>query len=337
MSRILLLVLAAAGISAQTVEDLAKPTAVLTADAVRQLETKVAENPADKAAQALLGKNYAFFVLGISELGKFDRVAALDKEKAASETAQRARRQLSSSPLATVCGEGGHAIWKLATDAMVFQELHGQRGLIDVDAASLLGRQAIDHAIAIDPAEPAWREYRIYLAPQSSTLTHKTEPDPAAAYAQVKTDLAVLSGIRRQGHLPAVAKLALKAGAPEDARAYAREALDAAREPKNWNSGNLIFFGNMVLGQLALRDGQKDAAKTYLLAAGATPGSPQLNSFGPNMTLAKELAEAGEKETVLKFFDLCKVFWKMDQGRLEKWSTQIAAGKVPDFGATLIY
>ena len=46
------------------------------------------------------------------------------------------------------------------------------------------------------------------------------------------------------------------------------------------------------------------------MAAGATPGSPQLDSFGPNMTLAKELLEKGQPDVVLHYFALCKNFWE---------------------------
>jgi hypothetical protein len=49
----------------------------------------------------------------------------------------------------------------------------------------------------------------------------------------------------------------------------------------------------MVLGQVALRRGDAKKAASFLLAAGKTWGSPQLNSFGPNMPLANDLLAAG--------------------------------------------
>ena len=78
-------------------------------------------------------------------------------------------------------------------------------------------------------------------------------------------------------------------------------------------------------------------AEKYLLDAGKTPGSPQLNSFGPNMELARELLEKGEKETVLKYLDLCSKFWVLGKSRLQEWSGAIKLGKTPDFGANLRY
>jgi hypothetical protein len=50
------------------------------------------------------------------------------------------------------------------------------------------------------------------------------------------------------------------------------------------------------------------------MAAGATPGSPQLDSFGPNLTLAKELFEKSQPDVILHYFALCKNFWE-DGGR----------------------
>jgi len=55
------------------------------------------------------------------------------------------------------------------------------------------------------------------------------------------------------------------------------------------------------------------------------------------MTLAKELIEAGDRDTPVAFFQLCRSFWKMDRGNLDRWSALAAAGKVPDFGANLLY
>jgi len=93
----------------------------------------------------------------------------------------------------------------------------------------------------------------------------------------------------------------------------------------------------MVLGQVALREGDIEGAERYLLASGATPGSPQLDTFGPNMLLAKELLEAGRTEAVLEYFERCAEFWEMSNDRLEYWTFQVRNYKVPNFGANLLY
>lgn len=69
----------------------------------------------------------------------------------------------------------------------------------------------------------------------------------------------------------------------------------------------------------------------------AWSGSPQLNSFGPNMLLAKELIEAGYKEPVRQFFDECSLFWRLDRGRLKSWAAVMDSNQMPNFGANLIY
>jgi hypothetical protein len=97
----------------------------------------------------------------------------------------------------------------------------------------------------------------------------------------------------------------------------------------------MVHHGNLILGRIALRDGDMEKAKEHLLAAGQTPGSPQLNSFGPNMALARELLEKGEKQAVLEYFERCGSFWK--RAELESWARDVKAGEIPDFGANLDY
>jgi tetratricopeptide (TPR) repeat protein len=106
---------------------------------------------------------------------------------------------------------------------------------------------------------------------------------------------------------------------------------------KNWNYGNAIQAANIVLGRVALRQGEIDDAKDYLLKAGHTPGSPQLNTFGPDMTLARDLLKLGEKDVVLEYFGLCEKFWKMDNGKLDQWGAEVKSGQTPEFGANLRY
>ena len=57
----------------------------------------------------------------------------------------------------------------------------------------------------------------------------------------------------------------------------------------------------------------------------------------PNMSLAKELLERGEKEVVLRYLDLCKSFWTSSRGQPDRWIDEIKAGKIPDFGPNLNY
>ncbi len=107
----------------------------------------------------------------------------------------------------------------------------------------------------------------------------------------------------------------------------------------DWNYGNSIHHSHLVLGRLHLMEGKVEQAKKELKLAGQTPGSPQLNSFGPNMTLAKELLEKGEKTAVLEYFDECLKFWTMDHAKTDvaAWKKDIANGKIPDFRAHLVY
>jgi hypothetical protein len=93
----------------------------------------------------------------------------------------------------------------------------------------------------------------------------------------------------------------------------------------------------LVLGRLAILKGDTESAKKYLLLAGQTDGSPGLDTFGPNLSLARELLLVSEGETVLKFLDECRVFWRSERGRLDQWSLEIQSGKTPNFGNNLIY
>jgi len=129
-----------------------------------------------------------------------------------------------------------------------------------------------------------------------------------------------------------LAEVSLESGTNDEAKAYANQLLDLATDrPGNWYTGNAIHYGNLVLRRLALQSGDTKTAKLHLLAAGQTSGSPQLNSFGPNMTLAKALLEQGEADVVVEYLELCKNFWKSN--KLDVWIAIVKGGQAPDFGA----
>jgi len=132
---------------------------------------------------------------------------------------------------------------------------------------------------------------------------------------------------------------AIAAGEYDKAERYGQELLsDAPDFHKDWNYGNAIFDGNMVLGLVALkRDDNVAQADSDLLGSATTPGSPQLGSFGPNMLLAQALLARGEESTVVAFLEACRSFWRMDQGqdKLEAWIHTIEQGDTPNFAGNL--
>ncbi|MGB0580939.1 MAG: hypothetical protein ACPGVU_14655 [Limisphaerales bacterium] len=138
---------------------------------------------------------------------------------------------------------------------------------------------------------------------------------------------------------------ALEAGELDFAKLHATKTLRYNKDRESWDYGNIIHKANQILGRVALREGKLAAAKAYLLKAGATPGSPQLNTHGPQFLLAEELMAKGEKETVLKYLDLVAAFWanpdertsanskrvaRLHSDLLEAWKKQVSAGKIPD-------
>ena len=134
------------------------------------------------------------------------------------------------------------------------------------------------------------------------------------------------------------AKRSFAAGAIDTARSNAEELLVLAPKFRgNWNYGNAIHDGNMILGRVAAKSGKVEEAAQFLRAAGRTPGSPQLNTFGPNMSLAKDLLAKGQRTAVLEYFEACKRFWEMHDGRLDQWASQVRSGQEPQFGANLAF
>ena len=149
--------------------------------------------------------------------------------------------------------------------------------------------------------------------------------------------------------LRAVAELSLARGKDAKADSRARELLELAeKHPEDWDYGNAIHHGNLIRGRVALKGGDVAAAERFLRTAGQTPGSPQLNSFGPNMQLAAELLAAGAREAVLEYLEDCKAFWvaprvpsaygpRSATELLDTWAADVREGGSPDFGTNLAY
>ena len=202
-----------------------------------------------------------------------------------------------------------------------------------------LAEDLLKQAQALEPKNPVWSEQMAHLYELDANGVKAGAPNPAATRAlqQMETAQAnTTDELKRFYNLNSLAKMAFDAGEIEKAKEYATTMLQQAAEPRSgWDYGDAVYRGNSVLGRIAVRAGNLDQARQYLLASARTTGSPVLGSFGPNMTLARELLDQGDKETVLEYFKLCGAFWKDD--KLNAWTEQVKQGWVPDFGANLVY
>ena len=202
-------------------------------------------------------------------------------------------------------------------------------------------RDLLEKALTLDPGNPEVSSRLAQLYEQERMLA--TSSDEKASLAQKallirERGIEKATGEQRFYELGDLATAALEAGDAAKAAEYASELLQDAQTFKNdWNYGNAVHKGNIVLGRVALEHHDIAGAKQHLLLAGETPGSPQLDSFGPNMTLAKELLEQGEREVVISYLQSCEKFWKMGSDKLQSWIATVKAGGTPDFSANLAY
>jgi tetratricopeptide (TPR) repeat protein len=196
-----------------------------------------------------------------------------------------------------------------------------------------LAEEWFKQARQLDPTDPTWSDCLGHLY-----LLHRTKDAAVLALAEFEAAQQIdRSEESKSTRLVALAKSAYDAGNFEKAASYAEDVLKTTTTADPSQCGEAVHHGNLVLGRVALRNGKINAARDRLLKAGQTAGSAPLCSFGPNMSLAKELLELGERDTVLQYFALCRKFWSYRPERLDDWERQVIANRIPDFGANLFY
>ena len=151
-----------------------------------------------------------------------------------------------------------------------------------------------------DPAERAVEAYRRVLALTKNTTARETLAGDMADAAF------------KMGDLPAAAELAKIYLQGKDRIAPQR--------------------ANTILGRVALRSGDVDTAKQYLLASAQSAAGADVLLSGPTMVLAKELLERGERDAVVQYLEVCVSLWPRGENVLQIWIADIKNGKTPNFG-----
>lgn len=295
------------------------------------LKLAQAAEPESRGWTVDLGYLYALGIMGINGLNQNGFPTSVNAAEAVGAFAKKARRALDTSTDAAQVGTAGSIMAQ-------YGPMIRAMGMTQQDY-TVLAEAYLKRAQQLEPQSPRWSEALMGLY----NLQGMVATTPTAKTALAKKALEQAEGSargvdpRQRFHLLGdLAKAAFDAGDFKKAVAYANELLDAAskRQDDSWY-GTAIHQGNLVLGRVALRTGDTQKAKAWLLKAGETPGGGTLDSFGPNMALAKELLERGEKDTVIQYLELCKRFWK--NPALDAWLQSIKAGGTPEFGGNLVY
>jgi hypothetical protein len=111
---------------------------------------------------------------------------------------------------------------------------------------------------------------------------------------------------------------------------YAREYLAlGTKNPSDRRYGRAIFDANMQLGKIHMRRGDTGQAGKYLMASLSMPGSDAMKYVQFDMTLARTLVDAGQRDIVAQCLDRCARI-TVDGDRYKQWADEIRKGINPD-------
>jgi hypothetical protein len=305
--------------------------------AIDCLKRAVALAPADLNAATELGYTYAITIAGVTMVNNNGLPMAADAAQASGPLAQTAAAELRASSNATVVSVGASILAQYGVMARAMTN-----GAINVDG---LAEELLRKTSALDPTDfnPPRTLGELYHMKMMSA----PNDDARKAFArqwleQEQVFLARASAMKdgpnvadwRLAAMLGVAKAAIDADAPDQAQRFAQDLLGQGTA-QHALDGQYVHDAHIVLGRVALRRKNIDEAKRQLLQAGKTTGGGTLTSFGPNMSLAKELVEHGERDTVVSYLEECQKFWP--NPRLTAWIRTIQSGGMPEFGPNLVY
>jgi len=284
----------------------------------------LAHYPNDVKIATSAGALDALTILGAKLVDPYNHISAFN-DAPAPDAAAQARKELDTTTNPHLLDGAAQMI---APQMMPLMTNH--RGAEAVEMIRLAERCYL-RAAELEPGNPQWNSGLRLVYTYATFTTQRTAEK--VAFLEKSARLPGTDA-ERTYTLVELAKAYFELGNLANASENARELLRLAKDPKDWNYGNSIHHGNIILGRIALRNGDTEAAARHLVEAGRTPGSPQLNSFGPDWHLAEELLAKSQTGPVLEYIELCRKFWTFDRGRLNSWTAALHAGVYPNFNGS---
>ena len=240
-------------------------------------------------------------MLGLSGIGQFSQFSTLPAIRNSAE-AKAARQEIDSSTTPYLVGKAG----SILSRGQIENPLEVTFGDDDVPT---LGERWLRRAIELAPPGDEWKPAlgQALQAKSNRTLDPKEKVRVLTEAASLVPDPA------KPGILTNLIAAEFDAGDDQAAERDAGQVLASA--PKNANAYNAA---QTILGRIAASKGDLNEAKARLIASITMPASLKNANFEPNMTLAQDLYDAGQKDAVLEFLEASRIVWKGERGRIDR-------------------
>jgi len=285
-----------------------------------------------------LGRLYAFILLGSNSSTPPNVVRTVSPpEDAHSAYAQEIRKKLANSTDAELLTAAGQHL--------MFYAAHPGGREFDFDPRAL-GKSYLERALQLNPQSVQAREPLVgSRAGERSQRMYKILQN-APKESQYQT-ISALPEAERFEFLPGLAEGAYFEGEDADykkdqaaakaswdrTKKYAQDALTLAKKfPNDPNCGMAVYRGNMVLGTLAMWEGDKKNAVRYLLYASKAPASEELayTTHPASERLVKYLLKYGERESVIEFWERMAQINLIEKNYILESAAAVRRGQMPE-------
>ena len=240
-------------------------------------------------------------MLGISGIGQFVAFSSSSAIRNSPE-AKAARLEIERSANPYLIGKAG----TLLARAQIEDSFNVTFGDDDVFT---LGERWLRRAIELAPPGDEWKQP---LGQVLQTRAGRTI-DPKEKVRLLTEAGSLMPDPAKPGILSVLVAAEFDAGDDSAAERDARRLLEiAAKNAVAYNSAQTI------LGRVAAAKGDINEAKTRLALSVTMPDTLKTAVFEPNMTLAQDVYDAGDRAAVLEFLEASRAVWKFDRGRIDR-------------------
>ncbi len=269
-------------------------------------------HPQDPVLAKARGQLDVLLVLGITRLTRNNDVSAHSSALRKSPEAAKAREEIEASDNPELLSASAETMLRYAYAIRAgFSPYTGPDPATEPETLLATADRWATKAHELAPANEACTATLVRVYERRGTLFNTT-PAEQVEWLR-KADALATSDQQRMSFLPRLALAEFDSGDDAAAERDAKRTLDLAGSRQGYF--NLLHLGNTVLGRLALAQGNKARAKEHFLAS--TQVGDRGGYFQPNLTLAQDLLDAGERAAVLEFLEKCRSFWRYDRGQLD--------------------